>query len=68
MTLSIFSKPLIVLKLNGFFKGSLLGMKRILRCHPIKAFGGGSGYDPVPKKNYNNCSHEERSHYKIESI
>jgi putative membrane protein insertion efficiency factor len=36
------------LKLNGFFKGSLLGMKRILRCHPIKAFGGGSGYDPVP--------------------
>ena len=37
------------LKLNGFFKGSILGIKRILRCHPIKILGGRSGYDPAPK-------------------
>ena len=36
------------LKLNGFFKGTLLGIKRILRCHPIKMLGGSSGYDPAP--------------------
>jgi len=36
------------LKLNGFFKGCFLGIKRILRCHPIKVLGGGSGFDPVP--------------------
>ena len=36
------------LKLNGFTKGFYLGVKRILRCHPIKMLGGNSGYDPVP--------------------
>ena len=36
------------LKLNGAFKGSLLGIKRILRCHPIKILGGNSGFDPAP--------------------
>jgi|TARA_B110000263_G_C14974481_1_gene358626 putative membrane protein insertion efficiency factor len=35
--------------INGAFKGSLLGLKRILRCHPIKFLGGRNGYDPVPK-------------------
>ena len=33
---------------QGLIKGSFLGMKRILRCHPW----GGSGHDPVPKKKY----------------
>tara|TARA_B100001559_G_C16484152_1_gene615175 strand:- start:1903 stop:2163 length:261 start_codon:yes stop_codon:yes gene_type:complete len=34
----------------GLIKGSTLGIKRILRCHPIKIFGGGSGLDLVPSK------------------
>ena len=37
------------LKTYGIFKGSILGAKRILRCHPIKILGGKSGYDPVPR-------------------
>ena len=36
------------LKLNGPFKGVLLGVKRILRCHPIKILGGSEGFDPAP--------------------
>ena len=34
----------------GFLKGSFLGLKRILSCHPIKILGGGEGFDPVKKK------------------
>ena len=34
----------------GFFKGCILGTKRILSCHPIKILGGGSGFDQVKKK------------------
>jgi putative membrane protein insertion efficiency factor len=34
----------------GFIKGSILGTKRILSCHPIKILGGGDGFDPVKKK------------------
>ena len=37
------------LKLNGAIKGSTAGIKRILKCHPIKFLGGGSGYDPATK-------------------
>ena len=36
-------------KQNGILKGLLLGIKRILRCHPIKILGGGDGFDPAPK-------------------
>ena len=36
------------LKLNGTLKGFLQGIKRILRCHPIKILGGRNGFDPVP--------------------
>ena len=38
------------LKLNGIFKGTFLGIKRIFKCHPVKFLGGNSGIDNVPKK------------------
>ena len=38
------SYTLEALKLYGLFKGGMLAIKRIMRCHPW----GGSGYDPVP--------------------
>ena len=37
------------LKTFGLFKGTLLSLKRILSCHPIKFLGGGEGFDPVNK-------------------
>ena len=36
------------LKFNGTLKGSWLGIRRILRCHPIKVLGGSNGFDPAP--------------------
>ncbi len=36
------------IKLNGAIKGLMLGTKRILRCHPVKFFGGREGFDPAP--------------------
>ena len=38
-------------KLNGVYKGCALGIKRILRCHPIKFLGGDDGLDPAPNLN-----------------
>ena len=35
----------------GLVKGSCMGIKRILSCHPIKFLGGGSSFDFVPDKN-----------------
>jgi len=37
------------LQKHGLFKGGWLAIKRIFSCHPW----GGSGYDPVPKKDDN---------------
>tara|TARA_S200000501_G_C20464375_1_gene586568 strand:- start:156 stop:413 length:258 start_codon:yes stop_codon:yes gene_type:complete len=34
----------------GFFKGVYFGLKRIIKCHPVKFLGGSSGLDLVPKK------------------
>ncbi|MGI9461505.1 MAG: membrane protein insertion efficiency factor YidD [Alphaproteobacteria bacterium] len=34
------------IKKYGAWRGGLMGIKRIVRCHPIKFLGGGSGYDP----------------------
>lgn len=35
---------------HGLTRGSVLVIKRLLRCHPW----GGSGFDPVPMKDDNN--------------
>lgn len=34
------------LQIHGFWKGSWLTFRRLMRCHPF----GSSGYDPVPPK------------------
>lgn len=34
------------IQIHGAIKGSLMGIFRILRCHPFVK----GGYDPVPKK------------------
>ena len=39
---------LLALRSHGALRGSLLTIRRILRCHPIRALGGGEGYDPPP--------------------
>ncbi|RPG06848.1 MAG: membrane protein insertion efficiency factor YidD [Pelagibacteraceae bacterium TMED267] len=38
------------LKEFGLIKGTFIGLKRILSCHPIKFLGGGDGFDPVKKE------------------
>ena len=38
------------LKKYGILKGSQLGFKRILSCHPFKFLGGRSGIDLLPER------------------
>ena len=38
------------LKEFGLIKGSFMGLKRILSCHPVKLLAGSSGFDPVKKE------------------
>ena len=44
------------LKTQGPMRGFKLGLKRILKCHPIKKLGGGEGLDfvPIPKSKKEN--------------
>ena len=37
------------LRTYGFLKGSLMSLRRIFSCHPLKFLGGGDGFDPVKK-------------------
>ena len=39
------------LKKHGLFKGTFMGIKRILSCHPFKSLGGDSDFDFVLDKN-----------------
>ena len=40
------------LKTQGLVKGFVLGVKRILKCHPFKILGGNHGIDFVPDANH----------------
>ena len=42
------------LKTQGLNRGFILGIKRILKCHPIKILGGNHGIDFVPEPNNRN--------------
>jgi len=39
---------LLALRQHGALRGGLLTLRRLLRCHPLQALGGGQGYDPPP--------------------
>tara|TARA_B100001059_G_scaffold204592_1_gene213983 strand:- start:278 stop:529 length:252 start_codon:yes stop_codon:yes gene_type:complete len=40
------------LKAKGLKEGLILGLKRILKCHPFKIIGGNQGIDYVPESNH----------------
>ena len=40
------------LETQGLYKGFILGIKRIFKCHPFKALGGNDGIDFVPEANH----------------
>ena len=35
-------------KLHGPWRGLVLALRRLSRCHPFTWLGGSSGFDPVP--------------------
>jgi uncharacterized protein len=35
---------------HGAFKGTMLTLRRLSRCHPFTWLGGSSGFDPVPPR------------------
>ncbi len=37
---------------HGPWRGLLLAIRRLLRCHPIAWLGGASGPDPVPQSKH----------------
>jgi len=37
------------LKMHGLFRGSLIAIRRIFKCHPF----GGHGFDPITKRKQN---------------
>lgn len=37
------------IEIYGWYRGTIMGIKRIMRCRPHGTFG----YDPVPKKEEN---------------
>jgi putative membrane protein insertion efficiency factor len=43
---------------HGVIKGSLLTIRRLSRCHPVKWLGGSEGYDPVPARAHHDCHSE----------
>ena len=45
-TCSVYALDAIAL--HGAGRGTLLAIRRLLRCHPISWLGGSSGFDPVP--------------------
>jgi len=36
------------IRTHGPVQGLWLAIRRLARCHPIRALGGSEGYDPVP--------------------
>ena len=38
------------LERHGVWRGGVMALGRLLRCHPVRWLGGSEGFDPVPPK------------------